>query len=141
MNTFNSIITKLIKLLTKKGKTTQAEKIIKIMFFELAIRKYNSKKVILVAFSLLQPFFKMRNTRVRGTFFLVPLPRTKEQQFFYILKAILEEASTDKKRFPIVIAEEFIKLYEGKDNAVENKIDNMNIEAIKNKAFSSYRWF
>lgn len=135
------ILDKLTKLLFKKGKKQKAEIIIKKMLFEINERGYSVKDVLSVGFTALQPFFKIRNTRIRGTFFIVPLPRTVEQRFFFALKFLIEEAKLDKKRFAIVLAEELLKLYRGNYSGPAAKIDELNISAVKNRTFSFYRWF
>lgn len=135
------ILYKLIKLLFKKGKKQKAETIVKKMLFEINERGYAANEVLAVGFSTLQPFFKIRNTRIRGTFFIVPLPRTVEQRFFFALKFLIEEAKLDKKRFAVVLAEELLKLYRGNYSSPAAKIDELNISAVKNRTFSFYRWF
>ena len=139
-NTLEYTFFKLNSILNKSGKTTISEKIIIQLFLNLSEKKKSPVRLIIFALEAIKPLVKIKQIRIRGLYFSVPLPQSKHQQFNYILHLLLNIAKKDNKKLSKSLTEEILNVYNGK-SIIYSDITKLNILAIKNKTFSSYRWF
>lgn len=133
-----SLFLKLSLILNKKGNLILSEKFLVHLFLEISNKGYSPSKVLIFSLESLKPLIRTKQMRIRGLVFDVPFPQTKSQQLAFVLKLLLLLVKNLKKKK--MIAEEFIKIYQGK-SSIFLDISKINVLAIKNKSFLNYRWF
>ena len=135
-----NIIFKLVSILNKRGKRVLSEKVVTTLFLEISNKKLSPIRLILFAIEVMKPLVLIKQVKIRGLSFTVPYPQSKQQQFAFTLRLIIQTVKTNKKKISKALTEEFINIYRGK-SILYSEITKLNSLAIKNKTFSFYRWF
>lgn len=134
------LLSKFKKQLMKCGKLYIATKLLHDVFLEISMKGYIPKKVLVGAINNTKPLISIRQVRVGGNLFAVPFPKTLSQQFTSSINLLIRSAKAQRLPLKRALANELILSYQGKSSSVK-EIEKLHESAIKNKVFSTYRWF
>lgn len=136
---FSLILKRVTTLLMKDGKKTQAEKILKNILLKISFKGYSPQNILVLAINNVKPLIEVRNIRVKGKSYQVPVPVSKSRQLNLAIKTILK-SSTGKKDIENTLVEELINSSLNKSLSVKTTVSLYKL-ASRNRLFSHYRWF
>jgi len=136
---FSLILKRVTTLLMKAGKKTQAEKILKNILLKISLKGYSPQNIFVLAINNVKPLIEVRNIRVKGKSFQVPVPVSKSRQLNLAIKTILK-SSSGKKDIENTLVEELINSSLNKSLSVKTTVSLYKL-ASRNRLFSHYRWF
>ena len=136
----NLIIAKFKKQLMKSGKLFIATKILNDTLAEVASRGPAPPKNLVGAINNTKPLVILKQVRVRGNMFTVPFPQTPSQQINSSINLLIKSARTQKIPLRKALANELISSFQGRSLTVK-EVEKLHSIAVKNKVFSTYRWF
>jgi small subunit ribosomal protein S7 len=136
---FSLILKRITTLLMKQGKRTQAEKILENILLKISLKGYSPRKIFVLAINNVKPLIEVRNIRVKGKSFQVPIPLSKARQFSLAIKTILKNSS-GKKNIENAVVDELINSSLNKSLSVKTTIGMYKL-AARNRLFAHYRWF
>lgn len=136
---FSLILKRVTTLLMKAGKKTQAEKILKNILLKISLKGHSPQNIFVLAINNVKPLIEVRNIRVKGKSFQVPVPVSKSRQLNLAIKTILK-SSSGKKDIENTLVEELINSSLNKSLSVKTTVSLYKL-ASRNRLFSHYRWF
>ena len=136
----NLIISKFKKQLMKCGKLFISTRLVNDIFFEISLRGYSPIKVLVGAINNTKSLVTIKQVRIGGNIFAVPFPKTLSQQINASINLLIKSSKVQKLPLKKALANELILSYQGKSTSVK-EVEKLHSLAIKNKVFSTYRWF
>lgn len=133
------ILKKFLTHLTKKGKQTKAEKLLKVVFLNLSLRGFSPFSTLVLAINNVKPFIEVRSVRSRGKSFQVPFPIKLSRQIGFAIKTILK-SSFGGRNIEERLVEELISSSLGKSSSVKLTA-NLHKLAFQNRLSTNFRWF
>jgi small subunit ribosomal protein S7 len=133
------ILNKFLAFLTKKGKQTKAEKLLKKIFLNLFFKRFSPISTLILAINNVKPSIEVRSVRVKGKTFQVPFPIRLERQINLSIKTILKSA-LNGKNFEIKLIEELINSSLSRSISVKYTVNQHKL-AFQNRLATNYRWF
>lgn len=137
----NTTINKTINLIMVDGKKSKAESII-INVLTLLEQKYksNPENIFENAINLIKPILEIRNKKVGGSMFKIPVTIHPQRQMTLAIKGLIDVAKTrGEKTFSLKIFNEILNVLK-QQSVLIKKRDEAHKTANANRAFIHYRW-
>lgn len=138
----NQLVSRFINIIMERGKKSTAQTIV-YQAFELAsekLEKGDPVDILLGALENTRPKLEVKNRRVGGATYPVPVEVPYERQVSKALRWIKEAARKRKgKSMSVALSEEIIDAY-GDTGSVVRKKDEAHKMAQANKAFAHLKW-
>ncbi len=138
----SNITNKLVNLLMKNGKKSKAQKII----VQLAHLFAEQNKTIDIVHILekniedIKPIFEIRNKKLGGNMFKIPVVLTPERQNTLAIKWLLDTAKLrSEKTLALKIYNELLNIQK-KQSSLLKKKEELHKLANNNRAFMHYAW-
>lgn len=134
------LLNKFKSLLTKKGKSTDSEKILLTVFRVIHSRGYNVLKVLTLAINNVKPIVQLKKKKKRGTSQIIPRPISLKSQISKAIKSlILTSKNSGNNNIIESLASELIESSNRRSRTFKDS-QLLHKQAIQNKSFSHYRW-